>query len=49
MTYQKAWLLDLVYLQQNAYDAVDVSTPLARQERVSSLLLEVLERRVYVR
>jgi V/A-type H+-transporting ATPase subunit A len=42
--YQKAWLLDVAYLQQNAYDAVDVSTPLARQKKVFSLMMQVLER-----
>lgn len=42
--YQKAWLVDIAYLQQNAYDPVDVSTPLARQEKVFSLLVEVLDR-----
>ncbi|MCX8049124.1 MAG: hypothetical protein N3A55_05640, partial [Methylohalobius sp.] len=42
--YQKAWLLDIAYLQQNAYDPVDVSTPLERQEKVFSLLVEVLQR-----
>lgn len=44
VTYQKAWLVDIAYLQQNAYDPVDVSTPLARQEKVFSLLVEVLDR-----
>jgi V/A-type H+-transporting ATPase subunit A len=37
VVYRKALFLDLVYLQQDAYDAVDVSTPMERQR--SSLLL----------
>jgi len=31
VTYQKALFLDMVYLQQDAFDAVDVSAPLDRQ------------------
>ena len=32
VTYQKSLLLDMVYLQQDAYDKVDVSVPLDRQK-----------------
>ena len=34
VTYQKALFLDMVYLQQDAFDAVDVSAPLDRQRLV---------------
>ena len=34
VTYQQALLVDMVYLQQDAFDAVDVSVPLERQKRV---------------
>ena len=41
--YQKALLLDMVYLQQDAYDAVDVSVPMARQLRQFELVERVFE------
>lgn len=44
INYQKALFLDIVYLQQDAYDPVDVSTPLARQRRSLRLLRDLLER-----
>ena len=34
VTYQKALLLDMAYLQQDAYDPVDVSVPLERQKEM---------------
>lgn len=34
ITYQKALFLDMVYLQQDAFDPVDVSTPMERQRPV---------------
>ena len=34
VTYQKSLFLDMVYLQQDAYDKVDVSVPLDRQKEV---------------
>jgi V/A-type H+-transporting ATPase subunit A len=34
ITYQKALFLDMVYLQQDAFDPVDVSTSMARQRSV---------------
>ena len=34
VTYQKSLLLDMVYLQQDAYDKVDVSVPLERQKEI---------------
>lgn len=44
---QKANLVDLVYLQQDAFDPVDVSTPPERQ-RAAFALLQDLVRRDYV-
>ncbi len=44
LTYQKAMLLDMVYLQQDAFDPVDVSVPRDRQIRLFDLLYRVLTR-----
>ncbi len=41
VTYQKALFLDMVYLQQDAYDPVDVSVPMQRQKE-SFLLCQKL-------
>lgn len=41
--WQKAKLVDLVYLQQNARDPVDASTPLERQAEAFALLQRVLD------
>ncbi|WP_129141700.1 V-type ATP synthase subunit A [Modicisalibacter coralii] len=38
LTHQKAALVDQAYLQQDAFDPVDVSTPLARQKAALDLL-----------
>jgi V/A-type H+-transporting ATPase subunit A len=43
--YQKAWLLDTVYLQQDAFDPVDVSSPLERQQELFALLVDVVSGR----
>jgi len=40
--YQKAWLLDTVYLQQDAFDPVDVSSPLERQQALFDLIADVV-------
>ncbi|MGF1507885.1 MAG: V-type ATP synthase subunit A [Myxococcota bacterium] len=40
--HQKALLVDMVYLQQDAFDPVDVSTPLERQKDSFVLLLKML-------
>ncbi|WP_286236716.1 V-type ATP synthase subunit A [Neptuniibacter halophilus] len=40
--YHKSICLDQVYLQQDAFDPVDVSVPLARQKQVFNLLRECL-------
>ncbi|SDG44666.1 V/A-type H+-transporting ATPase subunit A [Limimonas halophila] len=44
VTYQKARLLDFVYLQQDAFDPVDVSVPLDRQREIFELLHKLLTR-----
>ena len=40
VVYQKSLLVDLVYLQQDAYDDVDVSSPLERQRFLLELVSE---------
>lgn len=40
--YQQSLFLDNVYLQQDAFDAVDVAVPLARQEASLNLITELL-------
>lgn len=44
LTYQKSTMLDMVYLQQDAYDAVDVSTPINRQEQAFALVYQLVTR-----
>jgi V/A-type H+-transporting ATPase subunit A len=44
VTYQKALMLDMVYLQQDAYDPVDVSVPLERQQEVFTLVRGLIQR-----
>lgn len=44
VTYQKALFLDLVYLQQDAYDPVDASAPLARQQLVFAKVYDLVQR-----
>jgi V/A-type H+/Na+-transporting ATPase subunit A len=44
VTYQKSLLLDMVYLQQDAYDKVDVSVPLARQKETFALVRGLIQR-----
>lgn len=41
---QKALFLDMVYLQQDAYDPVDVSVPMQRQVESFELCRKVIER-----
>ncbi len=43
ITYHRALCLDQVYLQQDAFDPVDVSTPLNRQKTVFTLLQRCLQ------
>ncbi|GGB99645.1 V-type ATP synthase alpha chain [Marinobacterium zhoushanense] len=42
LTWQKAQCLDQVYLQQDAFDPVDVSTPIQRQRELLALLVTCL-------
>jgi len=44
VTYQKSLFLDMVYLQQDAYDKVDVSVPLDRQKEVFTLVRGLVQR-----
>ncbi len=44
VTYQKATLVDMVYLQQDAFDPVDVSAPLERQKETFSLINRLVGR-----
>lgn len=43
LTYQKAQCLDQVYLQQDAFDDVDGSTPIGRQQELFDLLVSCLD------
>lgn len=43
LTYQKAQCLDQVYLQQDAFDDVDASTPISRQQELFDLLVSCLD------
>jgi len=47
ITYQKAFIIDMVYLQQDAYDKVDVSVPLERQKSLFNLLSQFIKRDYY--
>jgi len=44
VTYQKSVFLDMVYLQQDAYDKVDVSVPLDRQKETFALVSGLIQR-----
>ena len=44
VTYQKSLFLDLVYLQQDAFDAVDSSTPAERQKEAFELVRDLIQR-----
>ncbi|MBA5777556.1 V-type ATP synthase subunit A [Stappia sp. F7233] len=44
VTQQKALFLDMVYLQQDAFDDVDISAPLARQRETFDLVTSVAKR-----
>lgn len=39
--YQKSLMIDMSYLQQDAYDPVDVSVPLNRQKQLFNLLVDI--------
>src|SRR5262249_2923839 len=42
--YQRSLFIDMVYLQQDAYDKVDVSVPLDRQKDVFALVRRLIQR-----
>lgn len=44
LIHQKALFLDMVYLQQDAFDKVDASAPLARQKRTLDLVADFINR-----
>jgi V/A-type H+-transporting ATPase subunit A len=44
VTYQKGTFVDMVYLQQDAFDPVDVSTSLERQQEALMLVKRLVER-----
>ena len=44
LTYQKALFLDMVYLQQDAFDPVDVSVPLERQRKSFDLIISIIDK-----
>jgi V/A-type H+-transporting ATPase subunit A len=44
LTYQKSLLLDMVYLQQDAFDAVDASASLERQEKSFARVYDLVKR-----
>ena len=43
VTYQKSVFFDMVYLQQDAYDKVDVSVPIERQRESFLLCLQIID------
>ena len=44
MIYQKALFVDMVYLQQDAFDPVDVSAPLERQQLTFPKIYHLMKR-----
>lgn len=44
VTYQKALFLDMVYLQQDAFDKVDVTVPVSRQKQMFLLCKRLIDR-----
>jgi V/A-type H+/Na+-transporting ATPase subunit A len=42
VTYHKSLMFDMVYLQQDAYDAVDISVPIARQKIFFNLMYDLI-------
>jgi V/A-type H+-transporting ATPase subunit A len=44
VTYQKSLFVDMIYLQQDAYDKVDVSVPLDRQKEAFGLVRGIVQR-----
>tara|TARA_R110001592_G_scaffold120444_3_gene324705 strand:- start:7587 stop:9446 length:1860 start_codon:yes stop_codon:yes gene_type:complete len=46
ITQQKAALVDMVYLQQDAFDPIDVSTSIERQKESIKLLITIINREI---
>ncbi|KTC84457.1 V-type ATP synthase subunit A [Legionella brunensis] len=44
ITYQKSLMLDMTYLQQDAYDPVDVSVPIERQKELFNLIIKIINK-----
>ncbi|NNF96415.1 MAG: V-type ATP synthase subunit A, partial [Halobacteria archaeon] len=44
ITYQKSLFVDMVYLQQDAFDDVDASTPIERQKQTFGLVYDLVTR-----
>jgi V/A-type H+-transporting ATPase subunit A len=44
LVHQKSLFLDMVYLQQDAFDQVDASAPLSRQKRTFDLVFDLVNR-----
>lgn len=44
IVYQKSLMLDMTYLQQDAYDAIDVSVPIERQKQLFNLLIDIINK-----
>ena len=42
VTYQEALFVDMIYLQQDAFDEVDVAVPLGRQKEIFTLILKLV-------
>ncbi len=44
ISYQKAVFIDMIYLQQDAFDEVDVAVPLQRQQFIFSFLVKIVSK-----
>jgi V/A-type H+-transporting ATPase subunit A len=49
LTYQKSLFVDMVYLQQDGFDAIDASVPLERQKEMFALLQRLINKQYYFR
>jgi V/A-type H+-transporting ATPase subunit A len=49
VAYQKSLFVDIVYLQQDGFDAIDASVPLERQKESFALLQRLISREYYFR
>jgi V/A-type H+/Na+-transporting ATPase subunit A len=47
LAHQKSLFLDMVYLQQDAFDKVDASAPLLRQKRTFGLVFDLINRQYH--